>query len=206
MNLLSKIAQSERLHVYSGMLLAVLWGFFAYAHLFRFQQTGEWTLLLVVISETMTAGFFLARSTPKTVSMSPSDWVIAIAGTFTPLFLRPAMWGVFPLASILMTLGTMLQIASLLSLNRSFALVAAKREIKTGWMYRIVRHPLYTSYFLTFGSYVLVHTTLTNLLIYVMLAGFLCARIIREERHLALDPAYCAYMLEVRYRLIPFVY
>ena len=100
----------------------------------------------------------------------------------------------------------MLQIVSLLSLNRSFALVAAKREIKTAWMYHVVRHPLYASYFVVFGGYVLAHTTLVNLLVYAITAGFLYARIFREERHLALDPAYREYMLEVRYRLVPFVF
>lgn len=206
MNLLSKIVQSQRLHILSGILLTVLWGFFAYAHFLKFQETQEWALLLVVISETLTAGFFILRSAPKTVSVAPSDWLVAIAGTFAPLFLRPATWGVFPLASIVIALGTILQIASLLSLNRSFAIVAAKREIKTAWMYRIVRHPLYASYFLVFGSYVLMHTTLENLIIYLIMLLFLYIRIFREEKHLALDPAYRAYMLQVRYRLIPFVY
>ena len=206
MNSLSEILQSRRAHVYSGMLLAVLFGCFAYAHFSKFQETREWALLLVVISETLTAGFFIFRSNPKTVSLAPSDWLVAIAGSFAPLFLRPATWGIFPAAGIVIVLGTMLQIISLLSLNRSFALVAAKREIKTAWMYRIVRHPLYASYFLLFGGYVLVHTTLANLLVYAITMGFLCVRIFREERHLALDPAYRAYMLEVRHRLVPFVF
>ena len=206
MNSLSGIVQSQRFHVYSGMLLSVLLGSFAYAHFIKFQETREWTLLLPVISETLTAGFFIFRSAPKTVSLAPSDWLVAVAGSFAPLFLRPATWGVLPPASIVMTLGIMLQIASLISLNRSFALVAARREIKTAWMYRIVRHPLYASYFLIFGGYVLMHTTLANLLVYVLTMGFLYVRIFREEKHLALDPAYRAYMLKVRYRLIPFVY
>ena len=206
MNSLSGILQSRRAHVYSGMLLAVLFGFFAYAHFSRFQETREWALLLVVISETLTAGFFIFRSNPKTVSLAPSDWLVAIAGSFAPMFLRPATWGIFPPADIAIALGTMLQIASLLSLNRSFALVAARREIKTAWMYRIVRHPLYASYFLVFGGYVLVHTTFANLLVYAVTMAFLCVRIFREERHLALDSAYRAYMLEVRYRLVPLVF
>ena len=206
MNSLSRIVQSQRFHVYSGMLLTVIYGLFAYAHFSKFQETREWTLLLIIISETLVAGFFIFRSAPETVSLAPSDWLVAIGGTFTPLFLRPATWGVLPSASIAMTLGIILQIASLISLNRSFALVAARREIKTAWMYRIVRHPLYASYFLILGGYVLMHTTLANLLIYAITMGFLYARIFREEKHLALDPAYRAYMLEVRYRLIPFIY
>ena len=206
MSALSKILNSQRLHVYSGMLLAGLFGFFAYAHFNKYLETGEWSLLLVILSETLTIGFFIFRSTPRTVSVTPSDWLVAIAGSFAPMFLRPAAWGVFPGASSIIALGTLLQIISLLSLNRSFALVAAKREIKTAWMYGIVRHPLYACYFLVFGGYVLVHTTLANVLIFAATMGFLWVRIQREERHLALDPAYRTYMLRVRYRLVPFVF
>jgi len=206
MILLSGIVQSRRMHVYSGAALAGLFGVFACAHFNKFQETPEWTLLLAVISEGLTTGFFLLRSEPKAVSMAPADWFVGIAGSFTPLLLRPADWGVFPMASMVIAAGTMLQIVSLLSLNRSFALIAARREIKTAWMYGIVRHPLYASYFLVFGGYVLVHTTLENLLVYLATIGFLYIRILCEEKHLALDPVYRSYMLEVRYRLIPFLF
>lgn len=205
MSVLSKILHSQRFHVYSGLLLAGLFGFFAWAHFNKYLETGEWTLLLVILSETLTTGFFIFRSSPQTVSVVPSDWLVAIAGTFAPLLLRPAAWGVFPAASSIIALGTLLQIVSLLSLNRSFALVAAKREIKTAWMYGIVRHPLYACYFLVFGGYALVHTTPANMLIFVATMGLLWVRIQREERHLALDPAYRTYMLRVPYRLVPFV-
>lgn len=206
MSTLTSILESKRFNVYSGALLATLFGIFAYAHFSKFQETYEWALLLVVISETLTAGFFIFRSNPKTVSATPSDWMVAIIGSFAPLFFRPAEWGIFPMASILIVVGTMLQIISLISLNRSFALVAAKREIKTNWMYRIVRHPLYASYSLLFGGYVLVHTTWLNLLVYAVMMIFLCLRIFREESHLAQDQTYRTYMFNVRYRLIPFVF
>src|SRR5687768_9596428 len=124
MNSLTAILRSQRANVYSGLLLAVLFAFFAYAHVSRFQETREWTLILTVISETLTAGFFLARSNPKTVSLNPSDWLVAIVGSFAPLFLRPGTWGLLPQAGIAIVLGTVFQIAGLLSLNRSFALVA----------------------------------------------------------------------------------
>jgi len=206
MNTFPKILQSKRFNFYSGILLALLFGFFAYAHLIKFLDTLELSLLLVIISEALTTLFFIFRSSPKTVSVVPSDWVVAIIGSFAPLFLRPATYGALPQAEILIVLGTMLQVAGLISLNRSFAIVAAKREIKTSLMYRIVRHPLYASYFLIFGGYVLVHTTAANLIIYLITMTFLCLRIFREERHLSLDPVYRGYMLDVRYRVIPFVF
>ncbi|WP_430229517.1 methyltransferase family protein [Nitrosomonas communis] len=206
MNSLSTIIESQRFNVYSGALLAMLFGIFAYVHFSKFQETHEWTFLLVIFSETLAAAFLICRSKPKTVSATPSDWLVAMIGTFVPLLFRPAEWGILPMGSILIVVGTMLQIISLISLNRSFAVVAAKREIKTSWMYRIVRHPLYASYSLLFGGYVLAHTTLMNLLVYIVLIVFLCIRIFREEKHLAQDQTYRTYMFNVRYRLIPFVF
>lgn len=206
MNSLVEALQSRRASVYSGIVLATLWCFFAYAHLLKFQETHDWALLLFCFSETLTAAFYIFRSAPKTVSVIPFDWLVAIGGTFAPLFFRPAPWGMLPLASIAIIAGASLQILAMLSLNRSFAIVAAKRKIKTALMYRIVRHPIYASYCLTFTGYLLVNTTLHNLLIYTVSLIFLGARMFREESHLALDPAYRSYMHEVRYRLVPFIF
>lgn len=206
MNTLSEIIHARRFNLCVSLLLASIFGFFAYAHLVKFLETRELSLLLIIISETLATAFFIFRSDPKTVSTIPSDWVVAIMGTFAPLLLRPTSYGVLPQAELLIVLGTMLQIAGLISLNRSFALVAAKREIKTTWMYRVVRHPLYASYFLILGGYVLVHTTATNLIIYMITMTFLCIRAFREENHLSLDPVYRNYMLDVRYRVIPCVF
>lgn len=206
MSTLPIILQSSRFNLYSGALMATILGFFAYAHFIVFLDTGKLSLLIVIISEALTTAFFVFRSNPKTVSVIPSDWLVAIIGTFSPLFLRPADYGVLPQAEILIALGTILQIAGLVSLNRSFAIVAAKREIKTEWMYRLVRHPLYASYFLIFGGYVLVHTTVTNLVLFLIAMSFLCLRLFREERHLSFDPEYRNYMLKVRYRIIPYIF
>lgn len=203
---LQQIVQSKRFNIYSGFLLAALFGTFAFAHLIKFLDMHEWSLLLVVISEMLTTLFFIFRSNPKTVSMHSFDWIVAIIGSFAPLFLRPTDYGVLPEAQLLIAIGMVLQIAGMISLNRSFAIVAAKREIKTEWMYRIIRHPLYASYFLIFGGYVLVHTTELNIAIYCITMIFLCLRIFREEKHLSQDPVYQRYMCDVRYRVIPYVF
>lgn len=200
------ILQSSRFNLYCGALLAAIFSIFAYAHFIIFLDTGKLSLLLVIISEALTIAFFIFRSNPKTVSIIPFDWLVAIIGSFAPLFFRPADYGVLPQAEILIVLGTILQTAGLISLNRSFAIVAATRELKTGWMYRIIRHPLYASYFLIFGGYVLVHTTATNLVFFLITMSFLCLRIFSEERHLSFDPKYRSYMLKVSYRIIPYIF
>ncbi|MDC7713012.1 methyltransferase [Vogesella sp. LYT5W] len=206
MSLIERIIGSERFNVYGGLLLAVLWGGFSYAHFSKFQVNHDPTLLLVIFSETLTAVIFIIRAVPKTVSLLAFDWLVALGGSFVPFLLRPTEWGVLPEAVVLVWLGTVLQIISLLSLNRSFALVAAKRDIKTRGMYRYVRHPIYASYVVLFAGYVLSNTSVANGLIYALLLVLLACRIAREERHLGADPVYREYMLAVRYRLIPYVF
>ena len=203
---LSSLLYSKRFNLYVGAVVSIVWWMFSYAHLIKFQKTHDLALIMVVISETLTAILFFVRSSPKTISFAPGDWFVGVAGSYLPMLFRPAAWGVLPAAGMLILVGAALQIVGLLSLNRSFAIVAAKRDIKTSGMYRLVRHPIYASYFLVFAGYVLQNTSIANLLIYMLLLVLLLIRIVREERHLALDPAYREYMQAVRYRLIPFVF
>ena len=198
--------RSGRLSFYSGVVLASAFGSFAYAHLLGFQHSHDRMLLLFCFSEMLTAVFLLFRSAPETVSVIGFDWIIGIGGTFAPLCFRPASWEVTPWAKYAIVAGVIIQVAGLVSLNRSIAVVAAKREIKTKGLYRFVRHPLYASYFLTFGGYVLMNTSIENLIIYVVTMGFLFIRVYREEEHLALDSLYQEYMHKVTYRVIPFVF
>lgn len=206
MKLHTVFLQSRRLSLYSGVILAIAFGSFAYAHLMGFQRTREWMLLLFCFSEMLTAAFLLFRSDPETVSVIGFDWIAGIGGTFAPLFFRPASWGITPFAKYAIVAGVMIQIAGLASLNRSIAIVAAKRKIKTEGLYRFVRHPLYASYFLTFSGYVLMNTSIENMIIYVITMAFLFIRVFREEEHLALDSLYREYMQKVSYRVIPFVF
>jgi protein-S-isoprenylcysteine O-methyltransferase Ste14 len=190
----------------TGLLMATLWGLFSYRHALAFHQSGEWAYLLIALSETLTAAFFLLRSAPATVSSDPLDWLFGIAGTFTPLLFSPSEWGLLPAARHLIVPGVILQIVGMMSLNRSFALVAAKRELKTRGMYRYVRHPLYASYLLMFTGYTLANTMALNVALYVVTIGLLYVRLVREEKHLSIDTAYAAYMEQVRFRVIPFVF
>lgn len=190
----------------SGILLAILWVFFARAHFLQFKVSGELSLLLLLIAESIAAIFYMIRSDPQTVSANPLDWFFAVVGTFTPLLSRPESWGILPTAGYIMIIGIAIQILALVCLNRSFALVAAKRSIKTKKMYGLVRHPIYASYFITLTGYLLANTSFANAIVYTTSLFFLVIRMHREEKHLAQDLAYRKYMHQVRYRLLPFVY
>ena len=169
-------------------------------------MTNEWSYMFICISETLGAAFFLVRKTPTSVSAVPFDWIVAVIGTFAAFLFLPADWGVVPAAKHAVVVGSGLTILGMISLNRSFAIVAAKREIKTAGMYRFVRHPLYASYLVTLTGYVLANTTLENALIYIFVMACMFYRMFREEKHLSLDVEYRQYMRQVRYRIIPFIF
>lgn len=206
MNALPTLLRSKRANFAGAVVLAWAWGMFSYAHTLAFLSSGDWTYLLFAASETLAAVLFLLRSEAVTVSADPTDWLLAISATFAPFFFSPAADALLPDARLALVPGIAIQIAGLASLNRSYGLVAAKRTIKTGGMYRFVRHPMYASYLLSFTAYVLANTSAANALTYVVALALLLLRMLREERHLGLDPLYRAYMQQVPYRVLPWIF
>lgn len=203
---ISSIAVSRATSIASGIFLAFLWVLFSIAHFQRYLATGEISLLLLVVAETMGAAFYLSRTDPASVSTRPLDWLIAIVGSFLPFLFRPVDYALVPAGKYFIILGVGMLILGLASLNRSFALVPAKRSIKTRHMYKLVRHPLYASYCVLFFGYLLTNTSLVNAVLYITLIALLVTRIIREESHLMQDEAYRNYVRETKYRLVPFIY
>lgn len=189
-----------------GILLAFAWGLFSYLHLLAFRETKDWTYLLFCAAETLAAVLFLVRAEAVTVSTVPLDWALAVGATFVPFLFAPSTWGILPQAKLLLAAGIGAQIAGLMSLNRSFGIVPAKREIKTAGMYRLVRHPLYAAYFVAFTGYVLANTSTANVIVYIAEISLQILRLLREEKHLSMDIAYRAYMKRVKYRIVPFVF
>lgn len=197
---------SAHMQLFTGCVLSALWIFFAVAHLATFRFTGKVSLLVFGVAETLVAVFFLLRTPPKTFTSNPYEWVIAVAGTFLPLLLRPTAETAAPVAEWGLVLGSMMQIAGVLSLNRSLALVPALRELKTKGMYRFVRHPIYFSYLVSFSFYLAGNISLRNVLIVLAALGLVFARVYFEERHLGRSAEYRAYQCRVRWRLIPFIF
>lgn len=190
----------------SSAVMAALWILFARAHYLSFIRDPEPSVLLILIAETLIAIFYITRRPPQTISVHPGDWLLALGGTFIPLAFRPTDTALFAPAGYLMVVGTLIQVVGLISLNRSFALVAAKRTIKTDYLYRWVRHPIYASYLISFSCYVLVNASAINAIVYIVWLPLMLGRIVREEAHLSADAAYRDYQQRVRYRLIPGVF
>ena len=139
---------------------------------------------------------------PKKISGNGWAWaaslIIAVYPTLTPNLVR------YPLHSsaALVVVGTGLQyvacvveIVALWKLNRSFSQVPEANRLVTSGLYRYVRHPLYTAYFLGFGGFTLLVNQPLLWLAFVVFAGLEVVRAKAEERVLLETfPEYEGYM------------
>lgn len=190
-----------------NLALIAVFGFFAYRFATDFALTRRPSSLLYLIVHTIVAVFFLTRRRATRVSVDPFAWAAAITGTWLPLLLRPVTAAVELLGGqILQLVGLVIQLLGISSLARSFGIVPANRGIKTGGLYRFVRHPIYSAYLLSNAGFLINQYSLYNALALVVWLGFMVLRVRYEEELLALDSDYAAYMEKTRWRLVPLVY
>ena len=149
---------------------------------------------------------YLVRRPARDVTRRTRDWLLAFGGTFVPVLLRPD--GAHPPLGV--TLGVAFQVLGLaiclwsfLALGRSFGFAAADRGLVRAGPYAAVRHPIYASYLLLQGGYVLQSLSLRNVIVFLVASGFNVGRALVEDALLAGNPAHAAYRAEVRWRLIP---
>jgi protein-S-isoprenylcysteine O-methyltransferase Ste14 len=102
--------------------------------------------------------------------------------------------------------GLLLIIAGKLTLGRSFGLMPANRGIVCRGVYRTVRHPIYAGYLVTHAAFLVAHPTTWNLALLAVSDVALLVRAVYEERTLARDEEYAAYMIDVRWRVLPGVF
>jgi protein-S-isoprenylcysteine O-methyltransferase Ste14 len=95
---------------------------------------------------------------------------------------------------------------ALLGLGRSYAMLPALREVRTGSFYRLVRHPVYALYLLADLGTVALQPSPWNAGVAVVGATCLFLRARLEERVLCRDPRYAEYMQVVRWRFLPGLY
>jgi protein-S-isoprenylcysteine O-methyltransferase Ste14 len=187
--------------------LAACYLLFSWVMLVDFTRTHRLSSLLLTVFETLIVFYSLCRPAPKQTNTSPYDWTIALAGTFILLLMRPApqVHDHAPILAI-QFLGMSISLVALLSLNKSWGLVAANRGVKTGGMYGVVRHPIYAGYFISFAAFLSQNPTAANATIYLLFVGLELLRMGAEERLLCRDPEYVTYCRNTRWRVLPFVY
>lgn len=191
----------------TNLLLGFLFLAFAYSHLWQFIETPRLSLLLIVAVESMIAVLLIIRRDPDRTHHSWKTWLATFGGTLAQLLLRPTEAPADLLAGQgLQLVGFMLQIAAVLSLNRSFGLLPAHRGVKSDGLYRWVRHPLYSAYLFAHFGYLINNFSGYNLAIIAIATAFQVLRIMQEERLLSEYESYVQYASRTRWRLIPAVW
>jgi protein-S-isoprenylcysteine O-methyltransferase Ste14 len=110
------------------------------------------------------------------------------------------------LGLFVLIVGNFWQAAAKFALRRSFGIAPANRGIKVNGPYRYMRHPMYAGYLLVHIGAVVLMFSWHNLLIYAIGWTAQIRRLLAEECLLSEDPAYAAYMEQVRWRLIPGIF
>jgi protein-S-isoprenylcysteine O-methyltransferase Ste14 len=171
--------------------------------------TGHVTGMLLLASEALVVALTLVRRSAGVVDRSWKARILTILSTFGPPLVRPdSTEGVAPetLTIVISAVGLIIVVFGKLSLGRSFGLTPANRGVVSSGLYRFVRHPIYLGYLTTHAGFVLANPANWNLLVLVAADVALLLRAKCEERTLAADGAYRAYMGRVRWRIVPGVF
>jgi len=150
---------------------------------------------------------FLTRRRSRATSSRPFEWLVA-SGGWLPLLARPhEAEGPLALAGAILQAGGLgLTCAAMLSLGRSFGVVAANRGLKVHGLYRFVRHPVYLAHSVTFVGFFMANPTPWNAFVGIATLACQVFRMSAEERVLAATSEYDDYRRHVRWRLLPGVY
>lgn len=167
----------------------------------------------VLVAQTNTFLFIagmVTRRPPRRTTTNGWFWLLAFVptyGTFGPAFFaQPGVPLVSPwISNAVAGAALLLGITSRLTLGRNISIVPAQRNLVTTGPYACVRHPIYTTVFLTYLSLNLQMFSVVNLLMTSTLIVLFIVKSLIEEEFLKKDTDYVAYMQKVRYRWVPFV-
>jgi len=164
---------------------------------------------LLFASESAVVVFVLIRRPTQAVSVVFGDWLLAATATAATMLIAPVpdhVPALAPLGLLLFVVGALFQVSAKLALNRSFGIAPANRGIKRSGPYRYVRHPMYAGYFVNNIGLLLLMLSFANAAVYAIAWTAQVMRVLAEERLLSQDPAYRAYMEDVRWRVIPGIF
>lgn len=172
----------------------------------QYALTKQPSIILNIIFYSLSVLCAFARRPAKKVDLSFFSWLFTFAGIALPLLLLPDGKNEFLVGYVMQTGGILISILGLVSLNRSFGLVAAHRGIVSNGLYRFVRHPLYFSYGISMIGFIVNNFNLYNIFLFFVHLGCQLQRIRYEEILLSEDSAYRQYSAKTKWRLIPFLY
>lgn len=131
-------------------------------------------------------------------------WMLCFISTFHFLaydYTDDTKWSFWLLTALILT-GDF----SLIYLGKNFSIIPALRSIKTGFLYRYLRHPIYALYIAGDVIFLTINPTLRNSLITLISILLFAYRCRLEEKILSTDSHYQAYASKIKWRMIPWIY
>lgn len=196
------------MHWLINIAVASFFAYFIYSKIIRLAAGQSMALSIALLfRNTSITLVFLFRHPSKLTSRNVGDWILAIGGTFiTYLYTgraTPIHPSIVPIAYVILILLAFLSTFCIINLGRSFGIVPANRGVKTRFLYRIVRHPLYSLYMIYDLAFISVAFSLSNCCVGILHALFSYLRAKREENILIQDRAYSEYASKTRYMFLP---
>lgn len=202
----SSIVLGRPFQVGANFILALI---FSLAVIYLARQyviSGQLSIIFNIIFYSLSIVCALFRKPATKVDLSFFSWLFTFAGIALPMLLLPDGTKESLAGYFLQIFGIAISIMGLVSLNRSFGLVAAHRGIVSNGLYRFVRHPLYFSYEISVVGFIINNFNLWNIFIFCVHICCQLQRIKYEEDLLSQDGAYRKYATKTQWRLIPFLY
>jgi protein-S-isoprenylcysteine O-methyltransferase Ste14 len=194
------------LDIYIFLNVAGYFGWQAWQH---FAENGpniiEW---IFIIHTAIFCLCFLLRTPAREIQTAPAHQAIALCAFYSGVFfIGPALtespW-LLGLSWWTILAGTLLGIISLVQLGKSFGVLIAMREVRTGGLYSVIRHPMYLSDIVMRLGYLFSHPSWSVTALFLASTACYAARAVLEERFLArCSPDYVEYMRRTPYRFIP---
>lgn len=171
-------------------------------------RTGHVTGVLLLASEALVVVLTVFRRPAAIVDRSWTARLLTAFATFGPPLVKPSAVAGAPesFTVALTAIGLIIVVMGKISLGRSFGLTPANRGVVCSGLYRVVRHPIYLGYLLTHLGFVIANPLNWNWIVLGAADVALMFRAVREEKTLALDPAYRDYLQRTRWRIVPGVF
>ena len=193
----------------SRFFICVLFGLVCQNLFAEFWRTGHLTGLFFLASESLVVIFTLLRRRASIVDGSPLAVVITTVSLFGPWLVRARGAAALvpdPVTLAITIAGASVVVVSKFTLGRSFGLIPANRGVIVRGPYRLVRHPIYTGYWIMHAALLLAHPEPLNFLAIFLADGATVIRALKEERVLCQDAEYREYCGRVRWHFVPGVF
>lgn len=193
-----------------SFLLFLFWGYFSLTGIQALLKNFDFIQSLWLIYNVTISLLFLIRVRPTVVSMNPAHWVVALVTSFSGFFFSRTGANhnsvLLFMADSLIIFAVLVGIMTAFILGRSYDFLPALRDVKTQYLYKIVRHPMYLSSIIIKLGYALKNPSVYNILLLAVVIILYDRRAKYEEGIMSHDNSYVDYLQQVKYRFIPGIY